>query len=384
MKKYLLTPGPTPLPPEVLEASARPIIHHRTPEFRGIFTEVNQGLKYLFQTKNDIFTFAASGTGAMEAVVANLLSPQDTAIAVCGGKFSQRWAEICRAYNVKVIPIEVEWGRAVEPLEVKRLLSEHKEVKAVFTTLCETSTAVVTDIKAIGQIVKESGAVLVVDAVSGLGADDLQTDNWNVDCVVVGSQKGMMLPPGLSFCSVSAKAWKAIENSKSPKYYFDFKKAKKSLDKNDTPFTPAVTLVIALRESLRRIKKEGLENVFKRHKLLACATRDAVCALGLKLFSNTFCNAVTAAYLPEGIDSTQLVKLMRDKYAVTIANGQEQLKGKIIRIAHLGYIKSHDIIRGISILEKALSELGYKVELGKGVQAAKKVFGRIKDESIGE
>lgn len=376
-KKYLLTPGPTPLPKQVLSASAQPIIHHRTAEFRQFFAEVNEGLKYLFQTKNDIFTFAASGTGAMEATVANLLSPQDTAIAVCAGKFGQRWAEICQAYNVKVIPIEVEWGKAVQPLEVKRLLSEHQKVKAVFTTLCETSTAVVTDIKAIGQIVKESGAVLVVDAVSGLGAQDLQTDNWNVDCVVVGSQKGMMLPPGLSFCSVSAKAWKTIENSKLPKYYFDFKKAKKSLDKNDTPYTPAVTLVIALRESLRMIKEEGLENVFKRHQMLACATRDAVCALGLKLFSHTFCNAVTAAYLPEGIDSTQLVKLMRDKYGVSIADGQEQLKGKIIRIAHLGYMKTTDIITGISVLEQALLELGYKVESGKGVQAAKKVFGRI-------
>jgi aspartate aminotransferase-like enzyme len=212
-KRYLLTPGPTPLPEEVRFASAQPIIHHRTPEFKEIFSEINAGLKYLFQTKNDIFTFASSGTGAMEAAVVNVLSPGDRAIAVCGGKFGERWQEICQAYNVNVSTIDVEWGRAVDPIEIKKLLAKYKETKAVFTTLCETSTGVVNDIKAIGQLVKESNAILVVDAISGLGAEDLQTDKWNVDCVVVGSQKGMMLPPGLSFCSVSAKAWTAVKNS---------------------------------------------------------------------------------------------------------------------------------------------------------------------------
>ena len=375
-KRYLLTPGPTPLPPEVRSAAAQPIIHHRTPEFQKIFAEVNEGLKYLFQANNDIFTFSASGTGAMEAAVVNLLSPGDKAIVVCGGKFSERWAEICQAYKVEVIPINVEWGRAVEPAEIKRLLFEHKEARAVFTTLCETSTGVVNDIKAIGQIVRDCGAVLVVDAVSGLGAEDLQTEDWGVDCVVVGSQKGMMLPPGLGFCSVSPKAWEAVESSKLPKYYFDFKKAKKSLDKNDTSFTPAVSLIVALREALQLIKKEGLENIFKRHKMLASATRAALSALGFKLFSHTFCNVVTAAYVPQGIDSTQLVKLMRDKYGVSIANGQAQLKGKVIRVAHLGYIQPDDIITGISTLESALSELGYKVESGIGVCAAEEILGK--------
>ncbi len=373
-KKYLLTPGPTPLPPEVRKAASQAIIHHRTPEFQKIFAEVNEGLKYLFQTKNDIFTFSASGTGAMEAVAANLLSRGDKAIAVCAGKFGERWMEICQAYNAEVVTLDVEWGKPVEPAEIKRLLSQYKEVKAVFTTLCETSTGVVHDIKAIGQIVKESGAVLVVDAISGLGAEDLQSDAWSVDCVVAGSQKAMMLPPGLSFCSVSPKAQKAIENSKLPKYYFDFQKAKTSLDKGDTPFTPAVSLIAALKEVLALIKQEGLENIFRRHKTMACATRDALVALDFKIFSNTFCNVVTAAYVPEGVDSTQLVKLMRDKYSVSIANGQAQLKGKIIRIAHLGYIQPSDIITGISTLEKALAELGYKIEAGKGVKAAKEIF----------
>ncbi|MCQ9208541.1 MAG: alanine--glyoxylate aminotransferase family protein, partial [Omnitrophica bacterium] len=336
-KKYLLTPGPTPLPPQVRKAQAEPIIHHRTPEFQEIFAEVNEGLKYLFQSKNDIFTFASSGTGAMEAAVVNLLSPGDKAIAVCSGKFGERWAELCQAYNVEAISLNVEWGKAVQPEEIKRLLREHKDVKVVFTTLCETSTGVVHDIKAIGQVVKETNAVLVVDAVSGLGAEELQTDAWFVDCVVVGSQKGMMIPPGLAFCSTSPKAWKLVQSSKLPKYYFDLRLAKKSLDKNDTLFTPAISLIVALRQSLRLIKEERLENIFKRHQTMAQATRRALSALGFKLFSSTFCNVLTAAYVPEGIDSTKLVKLMRDKYGLSIANGQGKLKGRLIRLAHLGY-----------------------------------------------
>lgn len=375
-KKYLLTPGPTPLPIEVRKAQALPIIHHRTSEFQQIFSEVNDGLRYLFQTKGDIFTFSASGTGAMEAAVVNLLSPGDRAITVRGGKFGERWSEICAAFGVEAIALDAEWGKPVEPAEIKRLLSEYKDAKAVFTTLCETSTGVVNDIQAIGRIVKDTAAVLVVDAVSGLGAEDLQTDNWYVDCVVVGSQKGMMLPPGLGFCSVSEKAYNCVKNSKLPKYYFDFKKAKKSLDKNDTPYTPAVSLIVALRESLCLIKKEGLENVFKRHKLLAEATRGALIALGFKLFSSTFCNVVTSAYVPEGIDSTQLVKLLRTKYGVSIADGQGYLKGKIIRVAHLGHIQAADIKIGISAMERALRELGYKVNKGKGVLAVEDVFGK--------
>jgi len=375
MKRYLLTPGPTPLPPEVRKAASQPIIHHRTPEFQEIFAEVNEGLKYLFQSKNDIFTFSSSGTGAMEAAVVNLLSPGDKAIAVCSGKFGERWTELLQAFNIEAVSLNVEWGKAVQPQEIKRLLSEHKDAKVVFTTLCETSTGVVHDIKAIGQIVKESQAILVVDAVSGLGAEDLPTDSWAVDCVVVGSQKGMMLPPGLAFCSLSPKAWKLAQTSKLTKYYLDFRKAKKALDKNDTPFTPAVSLIVSLREALRLIKEEGLENVFKRHQLMASATKEALSALGFKLFSETPCNVVTAAYVPEGIDSTKLVKLMRDKYAVSIANGQAHLKGKLIRVAHLGYIQASDIIHGIGVLEKALAELGYKAEIGKGVEAAKRILG---------
>ncbi len=373
-KKYLLTPGPTPLPPEVLQAASQPIIHHRTSEFQAIFTEVNEGLKYLFQTSNDIITFASSGTGAMEAAVVNLLSAGDKAITIAGGKFGERWTELCQAYGVEPIVLDVKWGQPVSADEIKKLLQKHKDVKAVFATLTETSTGVTNDIRALGEVVSKTDAVLVVDAISGLGAEDLQSDNWKVDCVVVGSQKGMMLPPGLAFCSISKKAWELIEKSKLPKYYFSFKKAKKALDKNDTAYTPAVTLVVALREALRLIKQEGLENIFKRHKLLARAMREAMLGLGMKLFAAGECNVLTAAYVPEGLDSSKVVKLLRDKYGISIANGQGELKGKIVRVAHLGFMNSFDIITGICALELALAELGCKVELGKGVQAAEKVL----------
>ena len=374
-KKYLLAPGPTPVPPEVLAAMARPIIHHRTPEYREIFAEVNEGLKYVFRTKKDVLTFAASGTGAMEASVANLLSPGDRVLVVEGGKFGERFREIGEAYGVEVVPIEVEWGKAVEPEVIRTKLKEEGDIKAVFTTLCETSTGVVNDVRAIGEIVKVEEAVLVVDAISGLGAVELRSDDWHVDVVVAGSQKGLMIPPGLAFVSVSEKAWKLARESKLPKYYFSFLKAKESLDKTDHPFTPAISLVIALREALRKMKEEELDNILCRHARLARATRAAVVALGLKLFApEAPSNAVTAVKVPEGIDGVALVKNMRQKYGVTIAGGQSQLKGKIFRIAHLGYADTFDLTVAISALEMALSELGYKVELGMGMKAAEEVL----------
>ncbi len=375
-KNYLLTPGPTPLPPQVSEAMARPIIHHRTPQFQAVLKEATEGLKYVFQTKNDVFILASSGTGAMEAAVINLLSPGEAALTIQGGKFGERWTEICRAYGINTEIINVEWGRAVEPEVIKSKIQNSKlKIKAVFTTLCETSTGVVNDIEAIGKAIKDTEAVLAVDAISGLGAIDLKTDGWFCDVVVSGSQKGLMLPPGLSFISVSPKAAKLIEGSKCPKYYFDLKAAKKALDKADTPFTPAITLIIALCEALRMIKQDGLENVFLRHKKMAEATREAVEALGLELFAPTAASdVVTAVKVPQGIDGEKLVKAMRDTYGVTIAGGQEELKGKVFRIAHMGYIEEFDIIAGISCLEKVLHQMGYKFELGKGTKAAQEVF----------
>lgn len=374
-KQYLLTPGPTPLPPEVSEAMARPIIHHRTPQFQAILKEAAEGLKYVFQTHNDVFMLTSSGTGAMEASVINLLSPGDTAITVEGGKFGERWTELCKAYGIIPEIVNVEWGKAVEPAEIEKRLKANPKIKAVFTTLCETSTGVVNDIAAIGRIVKNTGAVLVVDAISGLGAIDIKTDDWSCDVVVSGSQKGLMLPPGLGFISVSQKAWKLAEESKCPKYYFSMKKAKKASDATDTPFTPAITLIIALCEALKIIREDGLEKIFARHKKMADATRQAVKALGLELLSPTAASdVVTAARVPAGIDGGKLVKTMRDIHGITIAGGQGDLKGKLIRIAHMGFIEESDIIAGIACLEKVLTQMGYKFELGSGIKAAEEIF----------
>jgi len=374
-KEYLLTPGPTPLPPQISLAMAKPIIHHRTPQFQEILKEASLGLKWAFQTANDVFIISSSGTGAMEAAVINLLSCGDTALVVHGGKFGERWTEIAKAYGINAEIINVEWGKAVSPAEISKRLKLNPQIKVVFTTLCETSTGVDNDIQAIASVVKESSAVLVVDAISGLGAVDLKTDAWGVDVVVAGSQKGLMLPPGLGFITVSPKAWKLVEVSKSSRYYLDLRKAKKALDKNDTPFTSSITLIIALNEALKILQQDGLENIFKRHKIMADATRAAIKALGLELFAPTAASdGVTAAKVPEGIDGEKLVKTMRDTYGVTIAGGQAELKGKVIRIAHMGFITESDIIMGLSCLEKVLTQMGYKFTLGTGVRAAEEVF----------
>lgn len=373
-KNYIMAPGPTPVPEDVLLEIAKPIIHHRTSQYQEISRKANEGLKYLFKTENDVFTFASSGTGAMEAAVINILSSGDKAIVVRGGKFGERFGEICAAYGVEVVPIDVEWGKAVDPNEIKKKLAGGKGVKAVFATLTETSTGTKSDIEAIGRIVSSTNALLAVDAVSGLCADELKTDEWKVDIVCSGSQKGIMLPPGLAFASVSKKAMDMASKSNLPKYYFDFKEYKKSLDKNDVPWTPAISLVRGFCKAVDIIREEGMENILARHARLANATREAVKALGLELFSASPSNAVTAVNVPEGVDGQNLVKTMRNKYGVTIAGGQGHLKGKIFRIAHLGYMIEFDTMTAISALEMVLKELGYKFEIGSGVSAALKEF----------
>ncbi len=374
-KKYLLAPGPTPVPPKALAAMSEPIIHHRTSAYREIFAEINEGLQDIFQTKNEVLTFASSGTGAMEAAVANLLSPGDKVLVVSGGKFGERFGEISEAYGVEVLPLEVEWGKAVDPADIGRKLKEIGNIKAVFTTLCETSTGVVNDIRGVGNVVKDYETVLVVDAISGLGAMEFKPDAWKVDVVVAGSQKGLMIPPGLSFVSLSEKGWNLVEKSQLPKYYFSFEKARESLKKNDHPFTPAVSLIMALREAVKMIREEGLENVWARHALLAEATRAGVIALGLELFApQAPSNSVTAVKVPEGIDGVAVLNNMRDKQGITLAGGQAHLKGKIVRLAHLGYADRFDVTLVISALEMVLSELGYNLELGRGVAAAEKVL----------
>ncbi len=372
-KKYLFTPGPTTVPPECLLTMAQPIIHHRTPEYMKIFGEVREGLKYVFKTENEVLTFASSGTGAMEASVSNLLSRGDKVIVVKGGKFGERFAEIAAAFGVDVIPVDVEWGRAVEPEVVRKKLAEDSNVKAVFTTLCETSTGVVNDIKEMGEIVSKFNAVLVVDAISGLASVELNTDEWQVDVVVSGSQKGLMIPPGLSFVSVSDKAWDLVGVSNLPKYYFDFKKVKKAQEKSDSAFTPAISLIIGLRQALGMLKEEGIENVISRHACLAEATRRGMSGLNLELFADRPSNSVTAVKVPSKIDGANFVKRLREK-GVSIAGGQAQLKGKIFRLAHMGYMDKFDILQMVSAVEVELREMGYELQLGKGVQAAEEVF----------
>ena len=374
-KDYLMTPGPTPVPPEVLLSMAKPIIHHRTPQFQAIIKECVEGLKYVFQTQNDVFIFTSSGTGAMEASVCSVLSPGDKAITVQGGKFGERWTELCKSFGVAPVVIDVKWGQKVNPVDIENILRKDKSIRAVYTTLCETSTGVTADIKTIGEIVKKFDAVLVVDAISGLGAVEFKTDEWSVDLAVAGSQKGLMIPPGLAFITVSPKAWKLIETCKSPRYYFDLRLAKKAMQDTDTPFTPAITLFIGLAEALKMIKTEGLDTILARHKRMSEAVRNAVQALGLKLYAPTaYSDAVTSVYVPEGVDGNKLVKIMRDKYGVGIAGGQSELKGKIFRVATMGYMTEFDCVVAISALETVLKESGYKFNVGSGLKAAQEVL----------
>ena len=373
-KKYLMTPGPTPVPEDIRQEMAKPIIHHRTKEYQAIFKEVTEGLRKIFKTQNDLFTFTASGTGAMEASIINCLSPGDRIIVVRGGKFGERFSDIARAYGVEPINIDIGWGTAPDPKVIKDTLAKNPQVKGVYTTLCETSTATVYDIKAIGEIVKGTGALFVVDAISGLGADDFENDKWSVDIAVCGSQKGLMIPPGLSFCSVSQKAWKAAETSKLPKFYYSFKKYKKAYEDTDTPFTSAITLIIGLKKAVEAINKKGIDSVIAEHAGQAEAFRAACKAMGLSLFSKSPSNAVTGVNAPAGISADDIIKLLKTEFGVTFAGGQENLKGKIFRVAHMGGIDREHTVESIKALEQALAKLGYKFKAGSGIAAAEKIL----------
>jgi len=374
MKRYLLTPGPTPIPEDVSLSMARPIIHHRTPDFAKILEEVIEGLKYVYQTKNDVLILTASGTGAMQASISNYLSSSDKILVVEGGKFGARFSDISKTYGLEVVSIEVEWGKAVDPEIIKQKLDEDSSIKAVYITQCETSTGVLTDVEAISKIVAPTEAILAVDAISSLAACDLKTDVWGVDIVISGSQKGLMTPPGLSFISVSEKAWSKTSSSNLPKFYFDALQAKKNQEKFNTPWTPAITLLIGLNVALNIIKEEGLENIFAKYAKLANATRSAVEAIGLELFASNPANAVTAVKAPNNIDGQEIVKIMKSELGLSIAGGQADLKGKIFRIAHMGYIDKFDIIMAISALEITLEKLGYDIKLGEAVSVAESML----------
>jgi len=377
-KKYLFSPGPTMLPPEVLLKMAGPIMHHREPEFEKIFSEIREGLKYLFQTKKEVLVFTSSGTGAMEGAVSNLLSRGDKALVVRGGKFGERWGEICKAYGIEFVPIDVEWGESVDLKQIQKVLESDRSIRAVYTQASETSTGVRHPVKEMAEIVKKhEDTVLVVDAITGIGVFDLPMDRWGLDVVICGSQKAMMLPPGLSFAALNDKAWAFVERSNLPKFYFDFKKELKNTLKNQSSYTPAISLFVGLQESLRLIRQEGLEAVFQRHEKLAAATRAAVKALGLELYApDSPTNALTAVKVPAGIDGIKLQNLFFEKFGITVAEGQDRAKGKIIRIAHLGYYERLDMIMVISALEMLLKEMGYAFELGKGVKAAEEILMR--------
>ncbi len=377
MEKWrLLAPGPTPVPEEVLNVMALPIIHHRAPMYKELFKKVSEDLKYVFQTTNDVILFASSGTGAMESAIANSFSKGDKVLVIRGGKFGERWGELSEEYGLNPVYIDVEWGKAVKISEVETKLKEFPEIKGVLVQASETSTGVQHPIKEIASLVKDNdNCLMIVDGITGVGVFNIETDNWGIDILVSGSQKAFMLPPGLAFLSVSEKAWKFMDNSDLPKYYFDLKKERKNLHKNQNAYTPAVSLIVGLSKVLEMIKEEGLENVFKRHELLANATRESVKALGLELFApESPSNAVTAVKSPEGMDAQEIVKLYRDKHKITIAGGQAQAKGKIFRLAHLGYVDKFDVITSIAALEMILKELGYSFKLGSGVAKAMEVL----------
>jgi serine---pyruvate transaminase len=381
-KQYLMTAGPTPLPPAVSQVMAEPVLYHRAPAFIEVYARALERLKEVFQTRNEVLAFAASGTGAMESAVANLAVPGEPVAVASGGKFGERWIELCEAYGARVLRLDVPWGDKVAPEALADLLDSAGEpVRAAFVTQSETSTGVVNDVKALNDVATARGAVLCVDAVSGLAAVDLPQDQWGVDVVVAGSQKSLMCPPGLAFASVSERAMALAAEKPGHRYYFDWRRTADGQRKDppDSPFTPAVTLWRALDVALGLILEETLPKVFERHAVLARAARAGVEALGLERFGpdDEGANAVTAAKLPETIDGAEVPKLMRDRYGVTAAGGQGELKGKIVRIAHCGYYGAFDIVIALTALEMALRDLGHEAEPGATAGAATGVFARV-------
>ena len=378
LKQYLMTAGPTPLPPAVSQVMAEPMLYHRAPAFIEVYARVLERLKQVFQTANEVQVFASSGSGAMESAVANLVRPGEPALVASCGKFGERWAELCDAYGAQTVHWETEWGRKVDPGELDRTLSEHEGVEVVFTTVSETSTGVVNDVKELTEVAHRHGALIAVDAVSAMGAIPIPQDLWGVDVVAAGSQKALMAPPGLGFASANDAALERAAAAPGRRYYFDWERTVTGQRKDppDSPFTPAVGLILALDVALGLIEQEGLEAVYERHRLLGRATREAARALDLDTLgeADENANVVTAIALPESIDGAKVPRLMRDRFGITIAGGQGHLKGRIARIAHCGYFGAFDIVVTIAALEMTLRELGHELELGAGVAAAQRVF----------
>jgi aspartate aminotransferase-like enzyme len=375
IKRYLLTPGPTPVPPEVALRMAEPIIHHRTPEFSKVFSEVRTGLRALFQTREDVLVLASSGTGAMEAAVVNLLSAGDRVIVVNGGKFGERWSKICQSYGVAVEEVKVEWGEAVATETIRMALERVPDAKALLVQASETSTTAVHPVEELAKLTRERDTLLIVDGITAVGVYDLPMDRCGIDVLVTGSQKALMLPPGLAFLALSDRAWKRAAKPHLPAFYFDLQRERKNQAENTTAYTPAVSLVFGLHAVLGMLEQEGYENVFSRHSRLAAATRAAGEALGLRLLAPRAPSpAATGLFLPAGIEGGKLTKYLRDKVGVSFAGGQDHLKGKVVRVAHIGYFGDFDIITAIAALEMALTKFGARIDLGSGVAAAQRVL----------
>jgi aspartate aminotransferase-like enzyme len=375
-KTYLLAPGPTPVPETVNLEMAAPMVHHRTPQFSKIFGEAAEDAKYLFQTKQDVIILASTGTGGMESCITNLFSPGDKVLVINGGKFGERWGKISESYGLEPVTINVEWGQAVDPEEVKAALDKDKDIRAILVQASETSTSVAHPIEALSILTRDRDDILlVVDGITGVGVFPLPMDEWGIDAIVTGSQKALQLPPGLALVALSEKAWKFADQSKCPHFYFDLKKERKNLAAQTSAYTPAVSLVIGLRAVLKSFKEEGMDNVHKRHNRLARATRAATQALGLTMVApDAPADSLTGVFLPDGIDGGKFVKSLRDDFGVTMAGGQDQWKGKVVRIAHLGYVDTFDTIVAIAAIEMALKKFGHAVELGKGVAAAQEIL----------
>ncbi|HVN27980.1 MAG TPA: alanine--glyoxylate aminotransferase family protein [Candidatus Binataceae bacterium] len=377
LKKYLFTPGPAPVPPEVLLEMARPIIHHRTPEFSKALDEARERLKPLFGTKEEVILLSSSGTGAMEAAVVNLLAPGEHAVVVNGGKFGERWGKLMTTYGMVPHEVKVEWGRAVRPEQVEDALKQHPEARSIFVQASETSTCALHPIAALGEIAKRRGVMLIVDGITSVGVIEQKMDAWGIDALVTGSQKALMLPPGLGMIALSQRGWDKAKSLKTPRFYFDLnRELKAQREEHTTAWTAAVSLVFGLNKSLEIIHAEGLEHVYARHALMAQATRDAGVALGLGLIApETPAPGVTGLLAPTGIDTGKVVKHMRDQLGVSVQGGQDQMKGKLVRIGHMGDVSPFDMLIAVSALEMALKFVGMEVRMGAGVAAVQSRIG---------
>jgi aspartate aminotransferase-like enzyme len=374
IKQYLLSPGPTPIPNEVALAMSETMIHHRTPQFNKVFEEARQGLKALFGTKGDVLMLASSGTGAMEAAVSNLFSPGDKVLVINGGKFGERWLNIANAFGLDPIEVKVEWGQAVKVDAVEKQLKLHPEIQSVMIQASETSTTVLHPVKEIAKLTT-NGPLFLVDGVTAVGVLPVPLDEWGIDALVTGSQKALMLPPGLGFIALSERAWQKTKKAKLPRFYFDLNLERKNQAKGSGAFTPAVSLIFGLRASLNMMAREGFDRVYARHARMARATRAAATAMGLKLLApDSPSPAATGIFLPKGLDADKVLDYLRDQMGVILAEGQDQLKGKAIRIAHVGYMGAFDVITAIAALEMALRKFGAEMPFSRGVAAAQEVL----------